>query len=345
MQLRDRICPFGQAQPRSRHAERVATQLDDLVAGETVVRVHVFQDSMAVRLVAGRHRRVRREHDVLLHGQESVRKGHVLRHLLADQFDARKHGVTVVEVVDVHVDTQRLQRADAADAEDHLLCDAFFFEPAIQLPRQVPGQVVRKVRIEEVQRRVAKGGALPHLHAHLFVADRYSDDDARILQKVVPVLVVAVVRAVVLVDELLCVVLAPQNTNPDHRLAGVVCRLQDVTRQDAQPPGVDVQFLVQPKLHAEIGYSGRSVSHQKPPLCRAPWRLPWHRDRNPGRKRAYTFLTPDTENSVIIAEHRRIAMPPTSGCFTKSPRVSTSRCHGLKSKGKAGRRRCLPRPA
>ena len=123
-----------------------------------------------------------------------------------------------------------------------------------------PG-VFRNVRVEQVQWRVAEGSAFPHLHPHLFVADREGDDYACVLEEVVPILVVAVVRAIVLIDELLGVVLVPQDADPDHRSVCVHRRFQDVARQDAQTPGVDVQLLMQPELHTEVGYSGRSIVH------------------------------------------------------------------------------------
>ena len=208
-----------------------------------------------------------REYDALFYGRECVREGDTGRHLLPDQFDTSQNSVTVVEVIDVHVDSQRLQGTYAADAEDHLLCNAFFLEPAIELSRQVPAGVARQRSVEEVKRRIAKGGAFPHLYAHLFVTDGYADDHARILERVVPVLVVTVVRAIVLVDELLGIVLTPQDTDPDHRPFGVRGRFQDVARQDAQTPGVDMQLFMQPELHAEVGYPGHSFVHCKPPLC------------------------------------------------------------------------------
>ena len=135
-----------------RQAERVAQRSEVL-----------FDQLCREAVVARRHRRVRREHD--LRGDPPHRLVEIDPldlHPPTDQLQRRKRAVAFVEVHDTGRDAERGQRLHAADAEQQLLADAHALIAAVQPRRQLAilRAVAFDVRIEQ-QQRVAADGRLP----------------------------------------------------------------------------------------------------------------------------------------------------------------------------------------
>ena len=76
------------------------------------------------------------------------------RHPLADHLQPGEGAVPFVQVEHARVDAQRLQRADAADAQQQLLADAHAVVAAVEPRRQlaVLGLVALDVGVEQQQR-------------------------------------------------------------------------------------------------------------------------------------------------------------------------------------------------
>ena len=107
-----------------------------------------FDHAERKRVVARRHRRVGGEHrgaaDLLERG---VERGSLFDQI-ADALEDDEAGVSFVQVEHAGIDAERLQRADAADAEDDLLLDARFAIAAVQPRGQlaVPRRVFLQAR-------------------------------------------------------------------------------------------------------------------------------------------------------------------------------------------------------
>ncbi len=211
-----------------------------------------------MRLVAREHGRVRRKDDLLARRVHGVVQLHPVGRLLADQLDGREQRVALVEVVQVDLDAERPQRADAADAEDDLLRDARLARTAVKVRRRVGLGVARQVGVEQVQRGVAEGLGLPDLHAHVVALDGDGHLDAGVLDHVGAVRVgpEGVRGRPVGVDRLADIALPPQDAQPDERQAGVVRPLEVVAGEDAEPARVQLEGVVEAVLHAEVGDAG-----------------------------------------------------------------------------------------
>ena len=83
-------------------------------------------------VVPGRHRRVRREDRRLPDLLERVVEGRPLLDEVADPLQHDKAGVPFVQMKGPRCHAERLQRPDAADAEDDLLLDARLAVAAVQ---------------------------------------------------------------------------------------------------------------------------------------------------------------------------------------------------------------------
>ena len=70
-------------------------------------------------------------------------------------------GVAFVQVEDGRRRAERLQRADAADAEDDLLLDARFAIAAVEPRRQlaIPRRVLLEIGVEQIQLHAAEAHA------------------------------------------------------------------------------------------------------------------------------------------------------------------------------------------
>ena len=88
-------------------------------AASSAVRVEELVGT--VRLVAGRHGCVRREHAPLADPRERVVERDPGRHVGGRQLESRQGGVALVEVQYAGLDPEGAQRAHAADAEQPVL--------------------------------------------------------------------------------------------------------------------------------------------------------------------------------------------------------------------------------
>ena len=214
-----------------------------------------------IGVVAGRHRRVGREHGPPPDGLERVLERAAGRLALgARQLQARERRVALVEVHDAGIDPERVQRAHAADPEHRVLAEPHAGIADVQ-PRRDPavGQVVlRPVGVEQQQRHAADVDA-PDLRDHLAVADRHRHGDRLAVRArhqrsghamrigLDPVLVLPAGR----VDPLAEVAVAVHQADRDEREPHVRGLLEDVARQHAETAGVDRQRLVDRELGAE----------------------------------------------------------------------------------------------
>ena len=129
------------------------------------------------RVVAGWHRRVRREHRRPAHFfQRHVERAPLVDEL-ADALEDDEARVAFVQVVDRRVEAQRAQDADAADAEDDLLLDARLTVAAVEARGElpVPRRVLLEIRVEQEQLRASELHA-PHRGQHRPIAERHGHD-------------------------------------------------------------------------------------------------------------------------------------------------------------------------
>ena len=157
---------------------------------------------------------------------------------------------------------QRAQRADAADAKDHLLVQAHLAAAHVQDvgDRPVGRVVVGNVRVEQQQRHAADLGEphrAPHRAAGHLDADRQRPAvvrrDARQRQPLGVVVGVGVLLVAVGIDRLSEVAVAVEKADADERDGHVAGGLEVVAGEHAQAARVDAERLVQAVLGAEVG--------------------------------------------------------------------------------------------
>ena len=108
---------------------------------------------------------------------ERVVEGRAALDEIADALQHDEGRVPFVEVEDRRLDAERLQRADAADAEDDFLLHAGFAVAAVQARRQlaVPRRVLLEIGVEQVQLHAADPHA-PDRDEHRAIAERHGGD-------------------------------------------------------------------------------------------------------------------------------------------------------------------------
>ena len=151
----------------------VAAEREELVA----VAVHrspaageVLLDQMErKRVVAGRHRRVRREDGRAPHFGERVFPGLARREEVAHALQHDERRVAFVQVPHGRLQAERAQREHAAEAEHDFLLQARVLAAAVQPRGQlaIPRLVLLEVRVEQQQAH-APELHFPHLHEHAF---------------------------------------------------------------------------------------------------------------------------------------------------------------------------------
>ena len=126
------------------------------------------------RVVAGRHRRVRREHRGRADLRERRVEGRALLDVVPDALQRDEGRVALVQVPDGGLDAHGLERPHAAEAEDDLLLEAHVLVAAVQPRRQlaVPRRVLLDVGVEQEQPHLA-GPDLPHRRMHGPRAERH----------------------------------------------------------------------------------------------------------------------------------------------------------------------------
>ena len=270
---RDAVGGAAGAQRELRDAERLgllgrvrAPEADDLLgldaerAGDLGQRLRDLLGRVGV--VARRDRRVR--------GEDRARAGDLQRGaqrtvaavLAPRELERDERRVALVEVHDPGLDPDRLERAHAADAEQHVLGEAGVLVADVQA-RGDPARglrVLRALGIEQVERDAADVDA-PDLRRDLVVADRDRDRDRRAVLAgdergrqavgvgVDPVLVLPAAG----VDALAEIAVAVQEADGDHRPGAVGGLLEDVAGERAEAAGVDRERAVEAVLGGEVG--------------------------------------------------------------------------------------------
>ena len=136
-----------------------------------------FDQMERKRVVARRHRRVRREHRACGAPRRARLEARTRLAQIANPLQDDERGVPFVEVIGRRRAAHRLQHAHAADAEDDLLLHARFAIAAIEARRQlaIPRRVLLEIGVEQIQRDPAHAHA-PHRHEHRAVAERHRGD-------------------------------------------------------------------------------------------------------------------------------------------------------------------------
>ncbi len=221
-----------------------------------------FDQRERERVVAGGDRRVRREHRRPPHLLQRVVEAPAALAQVADALQHDERGVAFVEVVDRRLMTDRLEHADAADAEDDLLLDARLAVAAVEPRRQlaIPRRVFFEVRVEQIQLHAADAHA-PHRHEHGAIAERHRGDrrlavgsHGRLDRRFMPVqLLVDLLLPPVGRQPLMEVALRIHEADADQRHAEVAGLLAVIAGEHAEAAGIDRQRLVQRELGREVG--------------------------------------------------------------------------------------------
>ena len=277
VQRRHGVGAVAGSQGQHRHAERLvavvrvdAAEAHELVAIEAerfAQRSEVLVDEpRAEAVVPGRHRRVRREHDLCGDAAERFPDVDALDdHPLPHELERREGAVALVEVQHAGRDAQGGKRAHAADAEQQFLADADALVAAVEPRRQLAifGLVAVDVRIEQ-QQRVAADRQLPDARGNRAGAglDRDRDGDAVAQRRphrqrsVIDVDVVLLLPAVA-IEPLPEVALVVVEADADERDAEIRRALDVIAGEDAEAAGIDRQRLVEAELGREVGDRAR----------------------------------------------------------------------------------------
>ena len=214
-----------------------------------------------VGVVAGRDRRVGGEDRAPAGDLQRGRQRAVAAVLAPRELERHERRVALVEVHDAGLDPHRLERADAADAEQQVLREPRVLVADVEAagdPARGLG-VLRPVRVEQVQRHAADVRA-PDLAHDLDVADRDGDRDRRavvgahqrgghaVRVGVDPVLVLPAAG----VDPLAEVAVAVEQADRGQRPGAVGGLLEDVAGERAEAARVDRERDVEAVLGAEV---------------------------------------------------------------------------------------------
>ena len=271
MQLRDAVRVLRRAERERREPEALVARLDLAEREEVLPRQSAALDESfeiaphelrVEHLVAGRHRRVCREHG--RRAQPLERFGGrqlLLLDELAHPFELEKGRVSLVQVEDRGVEAEATQHAHAADAEHELLAQPVLAVAAVEDVRDVarPRGIALDLRVEEIERDAADPhapDAEPHRHEIAVVVGELDDRSHRHeLQRQAARIVawVALDLPVLLVELLPEVPAAVEEADPDEWDAELRRRLEVVAGEDAEPAGVDGEALVEPELRGEVG--------------------------------------------------------------------------------------------
>ena len=214
-----------------------------------------------VRVVARRHRRVRREHRALARVGQRVVEARAAGHRAARGLERGERRVALVHVHDAGLDAERAQGDDPAGAEQRVLLQARAGIAVVQA-RGDPARdavVLRHLGVEE-EERDAPDVHPPDLRHDVAAADRHGDLQRRALGALGDehggrALGVGRDPELLLpagdVDALAEVAAAVHEADGDERQRHVGRLLDDVAGQRAQAAGVDRQRLVHRVLGAE----------------------------------------------------------------------------------------------
>ncbi len=160
MKLADGVGAVGLAQRKRGHVEllgivvRPTSELDqalDIESGVSHEGSRELAHERSVKaLVAGRYRRVDREHGVALDLGQCLVHGRAVERQLAHALDDHERGMSFVEVPYAGLDLERAQRTHATHAEHHLLVQTHLAAADVEDVRDRPvgDVVVGDVRVE-----------------------------------------------------------------------------------------------------------------------------------------------------------------------------------------------------
>ena len=175
-------------------------------------------------------------------------------HPVGDELESGERRMPLVEVVEVDRLVHGLERAHAADAEQHLLGDAAVGARVVEAASDP--EVARVGGLEEEERRDLVPRHAPHAALDFTRGDAHPHSGAGVGEEVGLVIVPLVHRPAVLADALGGVALGPAQPDADHRHPEIARRLHEVSGEDAESAGIRGEFLVQPVLHGEIRDEG-----------------------------------------------------------------------------------------
>ena len=213
------------------------------------------------RVVAGGHRRVRREDGRPPNALERRFERRAFFDPIADALQDHEGRVPLVQMPGGRLDAQRLERAHAADAEDDLLLDPRLAIAAVEPRRElaVPWRVLFEIGVEEKELHASEPHE-PHRHEHRAVAERYGDHagtavggdrllDRRVLpvQSLVHFLLPPFRR-----HHLVEVALRVHEADADERNAEVARFLAVIAREHAEAACVDRERLMERELRREV---------------------------------------------------------------------------------------------
>ena len=276
VKLGDAVAALGHPQPHVGHVEHrritLGAELEDPFDGharERAVTAEVALDQIHREAVDARgHGRVGREDGARAHGLLRLVERQAVRHQLADALDSEEAGVTLVGVEDLGLGVpgeccEGADRAYAPDAQQHLLVQPVLGGAAVEPVGDLAllGQVVLDVGVEQQQRDAADLGP-PHVGVQGASA-RHADTDGQGSSLAVDHegerQAVRVERGVALllpalgVQGLLEVAGPVEQPDPEDRHAQVGRRLEVVTGEDAEAPGVLREHLGDAELRGEVG--------------------------------------------------------------------------------------------
>ena len=193
----------------------------------------------------------------------------MLVHEVGGALQAGKRRMALVHVDDLGLELERLQGADAADAEQVFLAHARFQVAAVEAVGELAraGLILGHIGVQEIERHAADL-RLPDLRVNAFAAQIHVNEDAlatvvfakrqgHLLEVVdrVAFLLPAVGREV-----LAEIALLVAQADADQGHAEVAGRLEVVAGEDAKPPGIHGQAGADAVFQAEIGHDGLAVA-------------------------------------------------------------------------------------
>ena len=262
VQRGDAVRVGGEAQRHGREPERFG--LAELAEREQVLlgdaglvreRRDVVADQRGAEdLVAGGDGRVGGEDGGGLDVRDRVVGRHAVLDERADALDREEGGVALVHVEDVRVDAERLERTDAADAEQQLLADAVLAVAGVE-------RVGEHLDLEQVER----DGMPTSLRQTLAEIVSLSSSTSTVTSSRCKPSASGSTRSYSSVWRPASsmpwreVAAAVEQPDADERHAELSRRLQVVAGEDAEAAAVDRQRLLDPELHREVGDAGARV--------------------------------------------------------------------------------------
>ena len=248
------------------HRARRATQPEEVLAADLqqlAERGEVFLHQVEGKgIMAGRHRRVGREHGGGFHGLHSCVEWQPSLAALPQTLEGQERRMPFIGMPHGRLEAQRPQHAHAADAQDDLLKDTHLLVAAVQARGQfaIPGRVRFHISVHQVERHPADVD-LPDrdmdgptvqvdLDRQALAVREQGGTDRRIGgdERNRPGVLPAVGR-----NALVEVALRVEEPDADQGDAQVAGFLAVIAGQDAQAAAVDGQGMMQAEFRREIG--------------------------------------------------------------------------------------------